>query len=58
MDEKAFSKELDQWIEQLNECKQLSENHGFCYHCNLFYINYIHMCTNEVTFNEGQCVAH
>uniref|UniRef100_A0A8C1B6I8 Serine/threonine-protein phosphatase n=1 Tax=Cyprinus carpio carpio TaxID=630221 RepID=A0A8C1B6I8_CYPCA len=25
MDEKAFSKELDQWIEQLNECKQLSE---------------------------------
>ncbi len=21
MDEKAFSKELDQWIEQLNECK-------------------------------------
>ncbi len=26
MDEKAFSKELDQWIEQLNECKQLSEN--------------------------------
>lgn len=26
MDEKAFTKELDQWIEQLNECKQLSEN--------------------------------
>uniref|UniRef100_A0A8C2E5C4 protein-serine/threonine phosphatase n=1 Tax=Cyprinus carpio TaxID=7962 RepID=A0A8C2E5C4_CYPCA len=26
MDEKAFSKELDSWIEQLNECKQLSEN--------------------------------
>ncbi|RXN28496.1 serine threonine- phosphatase 2A catalytic subunit alpha isoform [Labeo rohita] len=26
MDEKAFSKELDQWIEQLNECKQLSES--------------------------------
>lgn len=25
MDEKAFTKELDQWIEQLNECKQLSE---------------------------------
>lgn len=21
-----FTKELDQWIEQLNECKQLSEN--------------------------------
>ncbi|KAG9340950.1 hypothetical protein JZ751_020143 [Albula glossodonta] len=26
MDEKAFTKELDQWIEQLNQCKQLSEN--------------------------------
>lgn len=25
MDEKVFTKELDQWIEQLNECKQLSE---------------------------------
>lgn len=25
MDEKPFTKELDQWIEQLNECKQLSE---------------------------------
>lgn len=25
MDEKAFTKDLDQWIEQLNECKQLSE---------------------------------
>ncbi|KAI4813984.1 hypothetical protein KUCAC02_003202 [Chaenocephalus aceratus] len=25
MDEKAFTKELDLWIEQLNECKQLSE---------------------------------
>lgn len=26
MDDKASSKELDQWIEQLNECKQLTEN--------------------------------
>ncbi|KAJ8972429.1 hypothetical protein NQ317_012447 [Molorchus minor] len=26
MDDKAFCKELDQWIEQLNECKQLTEN--------------------------------
>lgn len=26
MDEKLFTKELDQWIEQLNECKQLSES--------------------------------
>lgn len=26
MDEKASCKELDQWIEQLNDCKQLSEN--------------------------------
>ncbi|KAI4903852.1 hypothetical protein NFI96_034009 [Prochilodus magdalenae] len=26
MDDKVFTKELDQWIEQLNECKQLSEN--------------------------------
>lgn len=26
MDENVFSKELEQWIEQLNECKQLSEN--------------------------------
>ncbi|KAG5841405.1 hypothetical protein ANANG_G00199160 [Anguilla anguilla] len=26
MDEKAFTKELDQWVEQLNECKQLTEN--------------------------------
>ena len=26
MDDKAFTKELDQWVEQLNECKQLSEN--------------------------------
>uniref|UniRef100_A0A671RK60 Protein phosphatase 2 catalytic subunit beta n=1 Tax=Sinocyclocheilus anshuiensis TaxID=1608454 RepID=A0A671RK60_9TELE len=26
MDDKAFTKELDQWIEQLNECKQLTEN--------------------------------
>ena len=26
MDEKVFTKELDQWIEQLNECKQLSES--------------------------------
>ncbi|KAG7283422.1 hypothetical protein CRUP_031475 [Coryphaenoides rupestris] len=26
MDEKVFTKELDVWIEQLNECKQLSEN--------------------------------
>lgn len=25
MDEKAFTKELDLWIEQLNECKQLTE---------------------------------
>lgn len=26
MDDKASSKELDQWIEQLNDCKQLTEN--------------------------------
>lgn len=26
MDEKGFTKELDQWIEQLNECKQLIES--------------------------------
>ncbi|RXN11841.1 serine threonine- phosphatase 2A catalytic subunit beta isoform [Labeo rohita] len=26
MDDKAFTKELDQWVEQLNECKQLTEN--------------------------------
>lgn len=26
MDEKATCKELDQWIEQLNNCKQLSES--------------------------------
>ena len=26
MEDKVFTKELDQWIEQLNECKQLSEN--------------------------------
>ena len=26
MEEKAVIKELDQWIEQLNECKQLAEN--------------------------------
>uniref|UniRef100_A0A8D3C711 protein-serine/threonine phosphatase n=1 Tax=Scophthalmus maximus TaxID=52904 RepID=A0A8D3C711_SCOMX len=26
MDDKSFTKELDGWIEQLNECKQLSEN--------------------------------
>lgn len=26
MDDKTFTKELDQWVEQLNECKQLSEN--------------------------------
>lgn len=26
MDEKSFTKELDGWIEQLNECKQLTEN--------------------------------
>ena len=26
MDEKVFTKELDQWVEQLNECKQLSES--------------------------------
>ncbi|XP_054907232.1 serine/threonine-protein phosphatase 2A catalytic subunit alpha isoform, partial [Poeciliopsis prolifica] len=25
MDEKAFTQEVDQWIEQLGECKQLSE---------------------------------
>lgn len=26
MEEKSFAKELDQWIEQLNECRQLSES--------------------------------
>lgn len=26
MDDKTFTKELDQWVEQLNECKQLTEN--------------------------------
>lgn len=26
MDDKSFTKELDGWIEQLNECRQLSEN--------------------------------
>lgn len=26
MDDKSFTKEVDGWIEQLNECKQLSEN--------------------------------
>jgi hypothetical protein len=26
MEEKASLKELDQWIEQLNECKQLTES--------------------------------
>lgn len=26
MEDKSFTKELDQWIEQLNECKQLTEN--------------------------------
>lgn len=26
MDDKAFTKDLDQWVEQLNECKQLNEN--------------------------------
>lgn len=26
MDDKSFTKEVDGWIEQLNECKQLTEN--------------------------------
>lgn len=26
MDEKVFTKEIDLWVEQLNECKQLSES--------------------------------
>jgi hypothetical protein len=26
MDDKTSLKELDQWIEQLNECKQLTES--------------------------------
>ena len=26
MEERTAAKELDQWIEQLNDCKQLSEN--------------------------------
>ena len=26
MDDKGFAKELDQWVEQLMECKQLAEN--------------------------------
>uniref|UniRef100_A0A2K5CSE1 protein-serine/threonine phosphatase n=1 Tax=Aotus nancymaae TaxID=37293 RepID=A0A2K5CSE1_AOTNA len=26
MDEKVFTKELDQWVQQLNECKQLSKS--------------------------------
>lgn len=26
MEDKSFTKDLDQWIEQLNECKQLSES--------------------------------
>lgn len=26
VDDKASCKELDQWIEQLNDCKQLTEN--------------------------------
>lgn len=26
MDDKAVTKELDLWVEQLNECKQLNEN--------------------------------
>ena len=26
VDDRASAKELDQWIEQLNECKQLTEN--------------------------------
>ncbi|XP_078004254.1 serine/threonine-protein phosphatase 2A catalytic subunit beta isoform isoform X2 [Phascolarctos cinereus] len=26
MEDKVFTKELDQWVEQLNECKQLNEN--------------------------------
>lgn len=26
MEDKAVCKELDQWIEQLNECKQLTES--------------------------------
>jgi serine/threonine-protein phosphatase 2A catalytic subunit len=26
VENKAEAKELDQWIEQLNECKQLTEN--------------------------------
>ena len=30
MKEKLFTKELDQWIEQLQECKQLSESQVKC----------------------------
>ena len=26
MDDEAFTKDLDQWVEQLNECKHLNEN--------------------------------
>ncbi len=26
VEDRAAAKELDQWIEQLNDCKQLSEN--------------------------------
>ena len=26
MEDRSAAKELDQWIEQLNECKQLTEN--------------------------------
>lgn len=26
IEDRAAAKELDQWIEQLNDCKQLSEN--------------------------------
>lgn len=43
VDDKASCKELDQWIEQLNDCKQLTENQvkTLCDKVMIIYILYV-----------------
>lgn len=57
MEDKAVCKELDQWIEQLNECKQLTESQvkTLCdkVSCSVFFF-----CSKKIAFITSNGQVH
>lgn len=58
MDEKASLKELDQWIEQLNDCKQLTESQvkTLCDKVKVLWVEMLNSLSMYININDMCCV--